>query len=73
MSGLVLPDGRTYAPSLPNCPSCGAKPERRVMSGSFGGRQVPICRDCGHEYCEEATTHAVQEEARGVGPLPRAG
>lgn len=56
-SGIVITDVAQVPLARRLCPTCGAKPNRRTTSASFGSRQYPICRDCGHEFTDEATEH----------------
>jgi transcription elongation factor Elf1 len=35
-----------------DCPKCGAKKDKRVEGGSFGGHTAIYCGACGHEFQE---------------------
>jgi hypothetical protein len=50
---LLTPDGRIARVALAPqpCPQCGAKPERRVLSGGFGAVH-DVCGTCGYDFPE---------------------
>jgi hypothetical protein len=53
--GAVLPDQRTsiLKPSKGPCPSCGAGPDKRETSSSFGSTATKtLCSNCAHEFKE---------------------
>ena len=50
---IVAPDGRParVATGPGPCPTCGAKPSRRVASSGFG-QPHDVCGQCGREFEE---------------------
>ncbi len=54
-SVIVTPQGRPAREALkknPNCPQCGAGPEKRVPSSRFGQDRHDCCCQCGYEFQE---------------------